>query len=164
MELGTDACTDTTLAGLNKGFTFDEVVTVNEAIVAESIACAHFIMLGGPGETEQTVRQGIKNIERLRRAVVFAYIGIRILPGTRLHKRALLERLIADNTDLVAPVFYYSPQVGRNFIESRLLAAFRGRKDRIFPVSECENVIPFLHRMGHIGPLWDLLIDTHQGQ
>jgi len=68
-----------------------------------------------------------------------------------------------DDADLVAPVFYYSPQVGRDFIESRLLSAFRGRKDRIFPVSESENVIPFLHRMGHIGPLWDLLIDTPQG-
>ncbi len=164
MELGTDGCTDTTLAGLNKGFTFDEVVEVNAAIVAESIACAHFIMFGGPGETEATVLQGITNIEKLRRAVVFAYIGIRILPGTRVHKRALLEHLIADDADLVAPVFYYSPQVGRDFIESRLLAAFRGRKDRIFPVSESEIAIPFLHRMGHIGPLWDLLIDTHQEQ
>jgi lipid biosynthesis B12-binding/radical SAM protein len=163
MEFGTDGSTDATLAALNKGFTFDEVLAVNEAAVAESIACAHFIMLGGPGETVATVLDGIVNIERLRGAVVFAYVGIRILPGTGVHNRALLERLIADDTDLVTPVFYYSPQVGRDFIESRLLSAFDGRKDRIFPVAKREHLIPLLHRMGHIGPLWDLLIDKHQG-
>jgi len=160
MEFGTDASTDTTLAGLNKGFTFDEVLAVNEAVVAESIACAHFIMHGGPGETVETVLQGLTNIEKLHKAVVFTYIGIRILPGTMVHKRAILDKLIADDTDLVAPIFYYSPQVGRDFIESRLRSAFRGRRDRIFPVAESEHLIPLLHRLGHIGPLWDLLIDS----
>ena len=95
--------------------------------------------------------------------MVFAYIGIRILPGTRVHKRALLEHIIAEDADLVAPVFYYSPLVSRDFIESRLLSAFHGRRDRIFPVAKSENLIPLLHRRGHIGPLWDLLIDIHQG-
>jgi lipid biosynthesis B12-binding/radical SAM protein len=161
MEFGTDASTDTTLAALNKGFTFDEVVAVNEAVIAESIACAHFIMFGGPGETTETVQQGLVNIDKLRKTVVFAYIGIRILPGTRIHKRAILDTLIADDTDLVAPLFYYSPQVERDFIESRLLSVFEGRKDRIFPVAKCEHLIPLLHQLGHIGPLWDLLIDRH---
>ncbi|MBU1568893.1 MAG: cobalamin-dependent protein [Proteobacteria bacterium] len=159
MELGTDASTNTTLTALNKGFTFDEVLAVNEAIVAESLACAHFLMFGGPGETRDTVLQGIRNLKKLRRSVVFAYIGIRILPGTKVHKRAFVEQLIADDTDLVMPIFYYSPMVDRDFIESRLLSAFHGRKDRIFPVAKSEHLIPLLHKMGHMGPLWDLLID-----
>ncbi len=164
MELGTDATTDATLIGLNKGFTFDEVVAVNEAIIAESIACAHFLMFGGPGETEETVRQGITNLKRLRRAAVFAYIGIRILPGTRIHKHAIADKLLSDDTDLVAPIFYYSPQVDRIFIDRQLRSAFHGKKDRMYPVSESEHLIPLLHRIGHVGPLWDLLIDKHQGQ
>lgn len=164
MELGTDASTDTTLAALNKGFTIDEVLAVNEAIVAESIACAHFLMFGGPGETAETLLEGITNIEKLQHAVVFAYIGIRILPGTRVHKRAIADKLIADDTDLVAPIFYYSPQVAGDIIESRLRSAFRGRKDRIYPVAKSEHLIPILHQLGHIGPLWDLLIDKHPGQ
>ncbi len=164
MELGTDASCDTTLAALNKGFTFEEVVAVNEASIAESLPCAHFVMFGGPGETVETLEQGLINLEKLRRTVVFAYIGIRILPGTRLHKRALLEKLITETTDLVAPLFYYSPHVARDFIEGRLLSSFHGRKGRIHPVAKCEHLIPFLHQMGHVGPLWDLLIDQHPGQ
>ncbi|MFH0785656.1 MAG: lipid biosynthesis B12-binding/radical SAM protein [Pseudomonadota bacterium] len=163
MELGTDASTDTTLAELNKGFTFHEVLTVNEAIVAESLPCAHFLMFGGPGETRETVQQGLANIEKLQQTVVFAYIGIRILPGTRIHKQALLEKAIDGDTDLVAPLFYYSPQVDRDFIENRLRSAFSGRRDRLFPVSKSENLIPLLHRMGRVGPLWDLLIAKHSG-
>lgn len=159
MELGTDATTDTTLAGLKKGFTFDEVIAVNEKIVAESIPCAHFVMFGGPGETEETVTQGLANLERLRQTVIFAYIGIRILPGTGIHKRALEDGLIFLETDLVAPLFFYSQKVTRESIDNRLRQSFGRRKDRVFPVSEREHLIAMLHQMGHIGPLWDLLID-----
>ncbi len=158
MELGTDATTDATLAGLDKGFTFDEVLAVNQAIVAESLACAHFIMFGGPGETEDTVRQGLVNLEKLQSTVIFAYIGIRILPGTKIHERALTEKVITSDVDLVAPAFYYSPQVDRSFIEEQVLAAFLGKQDRIYPVAKNEHLVHLMHRMGHIGPLWDRLI------
>lgn len=159
MELGTDATCDTTLTALNKGLTFAEVMAVNEAIVAEGIPCAHFIMFGGPGENSETLEEGLANLEKLRNTVVFAYLGIRILPGTRLHDRALLERVITDDTDLVRPVFYYSPQIAREFMDDRLRQAFHGRRDRVFPVTDREHFIPLMHRRGYDGPLWNLLID-----
>ncbi|KJR99102.1 MAG: hypothetical protein VR65_16790 [Desulfobulbaceae bacterium BRH_c16a] len=164
MELGTDASTDTTLAALGKGFTFAEVLAVNDALVAESIPCAHFIMFGGPGETEETIEQGLINIEKLKRSVVFAYLGIRIMPGTKLHTRALREGSITVDTDLVRPIFYYSSLVDRDFIDSRLRLAFRDKGNRVFPVAEREHFIPLLHQLGHDGPLWDLLIDNHPSQ
>jgi lipid biosynthesis B12-binding/radical SAM protein len=159
MELGTDAATDITLAALNKGFTFEDVIATNQAIVAEALPCAHFIIFGGPGETRETVQLGIENIQKLRQSVVFAYIGIRILPGTRLYKLALDEQQIFPDTDLVAPLFYYSQHIDREFIDSRLRLAFHGRQDRIYPVADSEQMIPVLHRRGKIGPLWDLLIE-----
>jgi hypothetical protein len=73
MELGTDASTDATLAGLGKGFTFGEVLAFNEAAVAAEIPAAHFVMFGGPGETAATVREGLENLRRLDRSVIFAY-------------------------------------------------------------------------------------------
>lgn len=160
LELGTDATTDETLAGLGKGFTFAEVAAVNEAIRAEGIPCAHFVMFGGPEETRQTLEKGLANLATLQHTVVFAYLGIRILPGTRLHDRALVDRLIEADTDLVRPVFYYSPQVDRQFIDDRLRQAFHGRRDRVFPVTDREHYIPLLHSRGYDGPLWNLLIDT----
>ena len=54
--LRTDAASDTTMAGLGKGFTFADVEAVNRACVAEQLPCAHFVIFGGPGETEATVQ------------------------------------------------------------------------------------------------------------
>ncbi len=164
MELGTDSTSDETLAALHKGFTFAEVIAVNESIVAEEIPCAHFVMFGGPGETAETVEKGLKNLEQLNRTVVFVYLGIRILPGTRLYERALLEQVITAETDLIRPVFYYSPLVDRELVDSRLRLAFHGRQDRLFPVTEREHLIPVLHRRGYDGPLWNLLINTSSPQ
>ena len=158
MELGTDCSTDTTLAGLNKGFSFADVMQLNHAARSESIPCAHFIMFGGPGETEQTVLEGLKNIERLEGSVVFAYIGIRILPGTRLETYAIDAGLITAGQSLLDPVFYYSPSVSRAYIEEHLTASFKNRSDRIYSCKDIEQRVRSLHSLGNIGPLWDLLL------
>jgi lipid biosynthesis B12-binding/radical SAM protein len=158
MELGTDCSTDTTLAGMNKGFSFADVMQLNQDAQAESIPCAHFIMFGGPGETEQTVQEGLKNILRLEGSVVFAYIGIRILPGTGLHTRAMDEGLITAGQPLIDPVYYYSPSISRSFIEEKLTASFKKRIDRIYACKDIHRRVQALHLFGKIGPLWDLLI------
>lgn len=158
MELGTDCASDETLAGINKGFSFGEVVELNRLIVAESLPCAHFIMFGGPGETEKTVHQGIENLKRLENCIVFAYVGLRILPGTKLYETAKLEGIIDYKTDIIQPVFYYSPHVQREFIDQELRLAFKGQIDRIYPMEDMEEYARLFHSMGHTGPLWDLLL------
>lgn len=158
MELGTDAATDTTLAGLNKGFTFDQVQEIHERVVAMDIACAHFIMFGGPGEDEKTLTQGLANVERLAGGVVFGFIGIRILPQTSLFERAVSEGIIGREELLLEPKFYYSPGVRRETVESAVTTSFAGRMDRIYPCHEFNDRIAMLHGMGHAGPLWDLLL------
>ena len=158
MELGTDAASDTTLAGLNKGFTFEEVETVHEAIIAEAIPCAHFLMFAGPGETPATVAEGLTNLERLRQTVVFTYLGIRILPGTAIAAQALAEGQIDGTSDLLQPRFYYSPAVTREAVEGAIRHSYQGRRDRVYPVAESEKLIPLLHKLGHVGPLWEKLI------
>lgn len=164
LELGTDASTDQTLKALQKGFSFDEVVSVNDVIVSEGLPCAHFIMFGGPEETEQTVSLGIKNIERLKKSVVFSYIGIRILPQTRLYRRALKENIIEEENDLIEPVFYYSPHVSRQYLEANLESAFKSDPTRIFGMDEMDQYVQLLHSMGHNGPLWDLLLKNRLRQ
>lgn len=160
MELGTDAASDITLAGLNKGFTFAEVARVHAAILAENIPCAHFLMFAGPGETPQSVQEGLANLGRLQRTVVFTYIGIRILPGTAIHQLALRQGQVTAATDLLLPCFYYSPSVARDDVETAIRHAYGGRRDRVYPVAESEKLIPLMHRLGHIGPLWEKLIVT----
>jgi lipid biosynthesis B12-binding/radical SAM protein len=157
-ELGTDAASDATLAGLDKGFTFADVAAVNAACVAERIPAAHFIIFGGPDETLATVQEGLSNIAALEHCVVFAFSGIRILPGTRMHERAIADGVITAATKLLMPAYYFSPQLDHDAMNDAILKGFQGRRDRIFPPSEGQIRMSVMHRFGFRGILWDRLI------
>jgi len=157
MEFGTDAASSQTLLGLNKGFTFDEVIEANEAAVQAQVPAAHFVIFGGPGEDKKTVQEGLRNIELLRNSVVFAFIGIRILPGTKIHEIAIHEGLDPEN-DLLEPTFYYSPKIKSSEIDGMIREAWQGRFDRLYPWSGMDLLIKRRHQKGFIGPMWDYLV------
>ncbi|PHR30238.1 MAG: B12-binding domain-containing radical SAM protein [Desulfotalea sp.] len=158
MELGTDAGCDVTLAGIGKSFSFADVLQVHGNVVKEEIPCAHFIMFGGPDEDENTLREGLANIERLDNSVVFAFAGIRVFPDTAIHERAIADGIITADRSLLDPVFYYSPKISREKIVSAIRSSFASRMDRIYPCHEFEGRIASLHKMGFVGPLWDLTL------
>jgi len=158
VELGTDAACDATLRSLGKEFTFENALEVNRACVAERLPCAHFVMFGGPGETIGTVMEGLANLQRLEHTVVFAYSGIRILPGTALHGRAIAEGVLSRDASLFEPAYYLSPRVDADIMNRMIAASFRGRRDRIFPPGEGRKRLAVLHKFGYRGLLWDHLI------
>ncbi len=158
IELGTDAACDSTLAGLRKNFQFEEVIEVHERIVQEDIPCAHFVMFGGPNENEETLKEGLANLERLKKCVVFAFVGIRILPNTGIYDRAVADTIISEDQSLLSPVFYFSPHVSQENLVSSIRKSFANRLDRIYPCNEFESKIKMLHGLGHTGPLWDFIL------
>lgn len=159
LELGTDAASDATLGGMDKGLTFAEVLEVNQACLAEELPCAHFIIFGGPGETPESVQQGLANIEQLGPAVVFAFSGIRLLPGAPLQQQALREGLLEAERSLLKPAYYYSPAIDVEAMHAAIKHSFRGRRDRVFPPSEGQARLAVMRRFGFNGILWDQLIN-----
>lgn len=157
-ELGTDAASDTTLASLGKGFRFQDALEANRAFVAERLPCAHFVMFGGPGETLATVAQGLENLEQLEHTVVFAFSGIRILPGTPLLARAVQDGLLPEGAQLREPAYYLSPEVDVALMNEMIAESFKNRRDRVFPPAEVQKRLSILHRFGYRGLLWDTLI------
>jgi lipid biosynthesis B12-binding/radical SAM protein len=158
IEIGTDAASDQTLAGLAKPFLFDEVLAFQEACRKERIPAAHYVVFGGPEETEASLKEGIANMERLRECVVFGFSGIRLFPGTGLYERALAEGCLTREENLLKPFYYFSPHVDRSWMEQTVKQGFRGRRDRIFPPGDGQMKLKVLHRFGYRGPLWDRLI------
>ncbi|WFS63857.1 lipid biosynthesis B12-binding/radical SAM protein [Pseudodesulfovibrio thermohalotolerans] len=158
MEVGTDAATDETLEAMNKPFSFADVREFNAACVAARIPCAHFVIFGGPGETLETVRQGIANLNALEHCVVFPFSGIRLYRGTPLYAQARRERLVAPADTLLEPKFYFSPFVDPAQLNEMLKKGFAGRRDRIFPPSDGQERMNVLRRFGCRGLLWDTLI------
>ena len=157
-EVGADAACDTTLRKMGKSFTFQDIITCNDLFARHGIATSHFFMFGGPGETEETVHEGIKNILSLQKCVAFIFMGIRILPDTPLARLAIKENLIASDDGLLQPTYYISPGVDKQWLEETLTAAFANVRHCIFPPDAMDNSLQLLHKLGYTGPMWDLLL------
>ena len=74
--------------------------------------------------------------------------------------RAVEDKIISTEDSLLAPKFYFSPKVSSEKINAALRSSFHNRLDRIYPCCDFESRITLLHQMGHIGPLWDLVLRT----
>ncbi len=159
MELGTDAASDATLEGLGKGFDFAEVLRCQETIDAVGLPAAHFVIFGGPGETWDSFEQGLENIRRLGRAPVFAFSGIRVLPGTALHARAQEEGVLSPDMPLLRPFYYFSPDIEPDELNARLTEAWKGERTRFFPPEEGQLRMNVMRRFGYRGLLWDKLLE-----
>jgi radical SAM superfamily enzyme YgiQ (UPF0313 family) len=164
VEWGTDCSTDSTLAAMQKNFTWTEVEHANALFNEFGIFGTHFIIFGGPGETERTVAEGLANIERLERCVVLAYCGVRILPATRVRDLAIKEGMIQPDDDLLEAKFYVSPQVTMEGLNKALTASFGTRIDRIWPPDRDLEKVRIFHQMGTRGPIWDLLLGAGRGR
>ncbi|MEI7946094.1 MAG: lipid biosynthesis B12-binding/radical SAM protein [bacterium] len=158
VELGSDAASDTTLKAMGKHFDFNTVEEAQKRFIDAGITVSHYFMMGGPGETKETVEEGIENILRLQGAASFIFLGIRILPGTPLEKRALEEGVIQPDTDLFMPVYYFSPAIDKDWLDERLKSAFKKNRHVIYPPNSMDSGLAFLHRLGYAGMSIDMLL------
>lgn len=158
VEWGTDCASDTTLAAMQKDFNWGQVIHSNNLFAKEEIANGHFIIFGGPDETEKTVEEGLSNIESLDGCVVFGSIGVRLFPHTKIYERALEEKIITSETNLVEPTFYFSQNVDNKWMHQRILKSFERRTDRVYPSGMDADRTGAFHLFGHRGPVWDYIL------
>jgi lipid biosynthesis B12-binding/radical SAM protein len=160
VEIGSDASTDTTLARLGKRFRFKDIVECNDLFVRHGIATAHFYMFGCPGETKETVIEGLENIKNLKKTVSFIFMGIRILPDTILHKIAIREGVISRENKLLESAYYIAPGLEKEWLEKTLTDGFSGIRHCVFPPDSMDGSLQFLHKLGYSGSLWDMLVPS----
>ena len=163
-ELGSDASTDTTLRRLGKSFLFKDIIECNDTFVRSGIATAHYYMFGCPGETRETVLEGIENIKNLKKTVSFIFMGIRILPGTGLESIARKQGILSSGQDLLEPVYYISPNIDKKWLEKTLTEAFSGIRHCIFPPDVMDTSLQFLHKLGYSGSMWDMLLSENRNK
>lgn len=66
---------------------------------------------GEPGETRQSVERKLAFLRGIKPALANLRVGVSIMPGSREARLAREEGLIADESDLIRPVFYLAPEV-----------------------------------------------------
>jgi radical SAM superfamily enzyme YgiQ (UPF0313 family) len=160
IEFGTEAMADAVLKAYRKPFGVADIQHAHRAALATGVHIAHYMLLGGPGETFATLAETLSNIDKLSRTVVFFFCGMRIYPHTALYHLAIDKKLISAEQDLLEPVFYRSEAMDENVIMERVRQVAGGRANWIFGAGgeEIEKVLTRLHTRGFVGPLWEFLI------
>jgi radical SAM superfamily enzyme YgiQ (UPF0313 family) len=106
VSLGFESGSPTVLREMNKRFTLEDVRAAAGLLAAHGIRRMGFLLLGGPGETRETVEESLAFAASLRLESLRVTVGIRIYPGTPLARRAVAEGMIGADDDLLAPRFY----------------------------------------------------------
>ncbi|MHB8894114.1 MAG: B12-binding domain-containing radical SAM protein [Candidatus Geothermincolia bacterium] len=159
--LTVESAADPVLEGLRKGFTAREVHAAAEVVKRSRLPCLWIFLLGGPGETRETVRETLRFAERFIRpqdAAIFN-IGIRIYPGTELEAIARRQGLLSlPAAGMLAPVFYVSPEVHADWVTEQVQQSMNGHMNFMNAASLSVPYLPRISRLGHrLGlkpPLW----------
>ncbi|MCC7374863.1 MAG: cobalamin-dependent protein [Verrucomicrobiales bacterium] len=155
-EFGSDSLSDPVLHEYGKRFRFEDVLQADEAARAAGVDRCHFLICGGPGETFETLDQTHAHAAQLDGAVFMAVVGMRIYPGTTLHRRALREGRITPETDLLHPVYYLAEGLDTDGVFARLQHFARLTPNWIAgnPSPEYTRLVARLRERGVVGPLW----------
>ncbi len=112
VEVGADSLSDRMLSKLGKKFGKDEAVNAVRAAKEAGLMSLVFLLLGGPGEDGDSLKETFDALEELQPDKVFAVAGVRIYPGTPLSRIAENEKLISPEDPLMEPKFYVSDKLG----------------------------------------------------
>ena len=156
IEFGTESICDITLEKYGKHFTVEDIIKQSEICTKLNIDFAHFMLLGGYGETDETLNETFANSKLIGPTVFFPFVGMRIYPGTRLYNIAINEGIIDENDDLIEPKYYISKEITQYSIKQRAKAT---EKRWIFPDEDTSMITNRLRVMRNKkGPLWEYLI------
>jgi len=156
-----ESVSDTVLSGLKKGFTADDVRRAAESVRRNNLPCVWIFLLGGPGETADTVSETLDFARRVIRPndVAFFGAGLRIYPGTELERIAREQGLLTmPPSEMLDPVFYLSPQLDKQWLAQTLQNAVASHLNFLDSESLALPIVPTVHRIGHrLGvrhPIW----------
>ena len=111
LQVGNESGSDLILSNLGKGFKRRQVEQTLRGLGAAGLAYGCFLLMGGPGETPATVQESVDLLEHYQPFMVNLTVGLRIYPGTPLHRQALAEGIVSSSDNLLWPHFYLSPAV-----------------------------------------------------
>lgn len=111
VQVGNESGSELVLSRLGKGFELRQVERTLKLLQAANLPFTCFLLLGGPGETRETVQESVAFLETYQPKMVNLKAGIRIHPGLPLHRLALAEGVVKPEDNLLWPKFYLAPAI-----------------------------------------------------
>jgi radical SAM superfamily enzyme YgiQ (UPF0313 family) len=187
INFGTDSASAEILSAYGRVHRRDDIASAVALCRRHGLRVMIDLLLGGPGETERTVRETIEFLKAVGPDCVGAALGVRIYPGTAIAARVAAEGAPdanpnlwrrktsalppAPGEDLLAPVFYISRGLGDR--PAQLVRDVIGGDERFFaPVVEqtlenynynANQALIEAIRRGARGAYWDILRQMRSG-
>lgn len=111
VSLGFESGDQGILRALNKRFSPQEVRRISRLLGSRGIRRMGFLLLGGPGETRQSVEESLMFADSLGLEAMKVTAGIRIYPHTALARVAVAQGLISPDDNLLQPRFYLAKEL-----------------------------------------------------
>lgn len=147
-----ESASDAVLDKLEKGFTAAKVREVAERVEQAGIRTLWIFLVGGPGETAATMEETLEFAAwRLGRGdAVYLTVGLRVYPGTTLHRIAIEEGSVGKDDSLLDPTFYFSPALNFDIAVTRL-RQFAAQHPRFMFSADSRSVfLPYLTRVAAV--------------
>lgn len=113
-----ESASATMIRNYRKGFDLDDVHKAAEAINGTGIAAWWFFMIGGPGESNDTLQQSLdfalNHLQKRGRPVTNVahfFMGVRVYPGTTLWDIAVKEGFVVPDANPLDPLWYISEEL-----------------------------------------------------
>ena len=159
--LTAESADDTVLQSLGKDYSARDVCCAAEIISRHKLPCLWIFLLGGPGETPDTVLRTFTFASRCIRKsdTAFFNVGIRIYPGTELEHIARKQgTLRASEQEMLSAVFYFSPKLDSQWLSETLEQTVRENLNFIdpdsFTVTALSGILQLAYCFGIKQPLW----------
>jgi radical SAM superfamily enzyme YgiQ (UPF0313 family) len=174
INFGADSASPAMLKTLKRGYAPSAIRDAVTYCRQEGITVMLDLLLGGPGETPETVRSTIDFVKSLDFDRCGAATGIRLYPHTLLAEQIIAEGMetnanlhgqLTDNNDLLEPVFYISQHLGRD--AGALVCDVIGHDERFFPPPRLKDATNYNYNDNQVlqdaidagarGAFWDIL-------
>ncbi len=147
-----ESASDAVLEKLEKGFNAAKVREVAERVEKHGLRTLWIFLVGGPGETRHTLEETLRFARwRLGRGdAVYVTVGLRIYPGTTLHRIAIAEGVVPAGSSLLDPAFYFSRGLGFDVTVRRLKTFAADHPRFMFSADSRSVILPYLTRAASV--------------
>ena len=175
IDFGVDSGDEAMLQALGRDFSVGDIVKTVESCHTAGIIFMYDLLLGGPGETKESIKRTIELMKKISPARVGLSIGIRIYPETKLAEMITKNGAMSENPslfgcldgneDFLKPVFYLDSNVAGDISaflaeligdDKRFFFANPDNKDQNYNYNENEVLVEAVKK-GYRGAYWDIL-------
>ncbi|MGC8863624.1 MAG: B12-binding domain-containing radical SAM protein [Armatimonadota bacterium] len=175
IDFGADSGCDEILQRLGRHYSSDDVVNTARLCRKHGIVFMYDLLLGGPGETRDTVRRTIDLMRRIDADCIGVAMGVRVYDGTAMAEfvrsqgdpasNPALYGAREDNPHFLKPIFYIAPELGEEIVDyvhkivdgdTRFFLPSNEQVESNYNYNENTVLIDAI-RAGARGAYWDIL-------